>query len=292
MPIPPKDVKTVSTVGPSTQNLNPTKVKSTAQGRMSDGFLGSRGGLTSGLATTATNLFGGFVGKIVDDTDPTTVESPADVSTQVEGFFGNPGSKLFDGVLGFLSPILQGLTGGLSGIAQFIAGLFAIRWDQVDTHGQELGDLQSRTQYLEGVIGFAHSYATNDLSLTIGETKRPMTNQIGPAVGVQFTGGGFTLQSRGLWVADAHQTFDTYLIGAKDIWLGVRVFAPDGSLYAQRYSHSTEDAPSTLNVHLPFTTPAAGYRVEMWVHAAIGRGVWGGSANAGMSVFKESSETS
>lgn len=185
---------------------------------------------------------------------------------------------------GFIGGIFSRITEG--------ATLVGMRWGQMDQQAEDLGKLQDQTQYLLGVYGYAHSYALSELSLTLGDMKRPMTNQIGRAIGVQFTNGAYVLQTRGLWVADAHQTFDEYLIGSQGIWCGIRVYSPTGTLFAERYTHASESQVSTLTVHLPFTTPAPGYRVEMWVHAAIGRGIWGGSANAGLSVEKEDTETS
>ena len=205
------------------------------------------------------------------------------------------------GLFEFLFRLITGDSGWF-GSNGFVGGIFSriveattlqgMRWGQMDKQAEDLGKLQDQTQYLLGVLGYAHSYATSELSLTLGDMKRPMTNQIGRAIGVQFVNGAFVLQTRGLWVADAHQTFDEYLVGSQGIWCGIRVYSPSGALFAERYTHATESQASTLTVHLPFTVPAPGYRVEMWVHAALGRGIWGGSANAGLSVKKEDTETS
>ena len=167
MPIPsvdpPKDVQTVDTIGAATQNLNPTKVTSTATGRMSQGFLDTNAGLAGSVVSTATNLFGQFAGKIADDTDSTTVSSPDDVADQVQGFFSNPVTALFSSLLTFLSPILQGLTSGLSGVAATLAGLFQIRWDQVDNHEVQINDAIS--------LGNQNSQAITDLSDYIAAAK-------------------------------------------------------------------------------------------------------------------------
>jgi len=289
----PKDVKTVSNIGPATQNLNPTKVKSTSQGRMSSGFLGSRGGLTSGLATTATNLFGGFMGDIVDDTTGTTVESPDDVSTQVEGFFGNPGSKLFDGVLGLLSPILQGLSGGLSGIAGTLASLFGMRWDQVDFHDETITDLQDKTQKLQDVVGYGCAYMNTTTSTDFKGTKKKMAfaTQVGPIVGCTMDGFGYVLGSKGLWRADLQMTFDTYAIGVKTFDMDIRVYAPDGTLYDQQlFPDNTGSRAARTNV-FSFVVPSAGYKVYAYAQCAIGRGMLGGTGRSGFYVTKISGET-
>lgn len=129
LPIPspdlPKDVQTVDSLGAAIQNLNAATVKGTAQGRMSAGFLDSAGGLTSGLVTTATEVFGGFLGDIVDDSSPTTVESPEDVSDQVEEFFDNPASSLMKAVAGDLYEVLTGIEDGdLNDLGSWINGQF------------------------------------------------------------------------------------------------------------------------------------------------------------------------
>lgn len=146
----PKNVAATGDLGTSLQNLNSGKVEDKSQNQMSAGFLGSSGGLASGVVTSVTSLFSGFMGNLVDDASTVTAETPEDVEQQVETFFGNPGSKLLDALLGFLSPILQGLTAGLAGAALELANLFSGRWNQVDTqqtvineHDQSITELQA-----------------------------------------------------------------------------------------------------------------------------------------------------
>ena len=158
----------------------------------------------------------------------------------------------------------------------------------------ELAGLQDRTQKLEGVIGYAHAYASGGISMSLGSVKYSMSNQIGPVVGATMTNGPFILGSKGLWVADAHMSFDYYTIpfGVTKISLSIRVYAPNGSLHAIRTARDDTDQDGTLAVHEPFTIPSAGYYAEMWINAAIGRGVFGGSEWNGLSIEKRSTETS
>lgn len=156
----------------------------------------------------------------------------------------------------------------------------------------ELAGLQSRTQKLEGVIGYAHAYANGGLSLSLGSVKFPMSNQIGPLVGVTMTNGSFFLGSKGLWVADAQASFDTYGVGVKKISITAKVFSPGGLIHFQRSSIFDTGEENTRAVHMPFTIPSAGYYVELWLNAAIGRGVYGGSEWNGLSVNKISTEES
>ncbi len=113
----PKDVLQVSNLGTSTQNLNPSKMTNAAKGRMSQSFLGSGAGLPGGVATTATNLFGQFAGKIADDNDATTVENPADVNAQVTSFFGNPGTSILALVPVVVENLITGIFSGWFGSA-------------------------------------------------------------------------------------------------------------------------------------------------------------------------------
>lgn len=113
----PKDVLQVSNLGTSTQNLNPSKMTNAAKGRMSQSFLGSAAGLAGGVATTATNLFGQFAGKIADDNDATTVENPDDVNAQVTSFFGNPGTSILALVPVVVENLITGIFSGWFGSA-------------------------------------------------------------------------------------------------------------------------------------------------------------------------------
>lgn len=132
----PKDVLQVSNLGTSTQNLNPSKMTNAAKGRMSQSFLGSAAGLSGGVATTATNLFGQFAGKIADDNDATTVENPADVNAQVTSFFGNPGTSILDLIFGALISALGGIPiigGAIQSLAGWMNGTHDTANEALDT---------------------------------------------------------------------------------------------------------------------------------------------------------------
>ena len=196
------------------------------------------------------------------------------------------GAGLWGGIVDrIVDSIADALTGGA---ASTLAGLTSF----FNTKHAELAELQSKTQALEGVIGYAHAYVDGSISTTAGDKKLAMTNQIGPKTGVTITSGSFYLGSKGLWVADAHCTFDFLNVGVTALTLAIRVYTPGGSLYAQRWAVLDSNDETTLAVHMPFTVPASGYYVEMWCNAALGRGIFGGSANNGLSVNKVSTETS
>lgn len=185
-------------------------------------------------------------------------------------------------------------TGGTKGAFGNAQNEFRINIkNPIDAQQVELAGLQSRTQKLEGVIGYAHAYASGGISMSLGSVKYSMSNQIGPVVGATMTNGGFILGSKGLWVADAHMSYDYYTVpfGVTKISLSVRVYAPNGSLHAIRTARDDSDQDGTLTVHMPFTVPSAGYYIEMWINAALGRGVFGGSEWNGLSANKISTET-
>lgn len=182
------------------------------------------------------------------------------------------------------SEILGGVTASTEKIKLFGGGVAETQ--------TELAGLQDRTQELEGVIGYAHAYATGGISLSLGSVKYPMSNQIGRVVGATMTNGSFILGSKGLWVADGQASFDFLNVGVTKISLTLKVFTPGGSEYFKRTSIFDTGEQNTRAVHMPFTVPSAGYYVELWVNAAIGRGVFGGSEWNGLSVSKISTETS
>lgn len=152
----PKDVLQVSNLGTSTQNLNPSKMTNAAKGRMSQSFLGSAAGLPGGVATTATNLFGQFAGKIADDNDATTVENPADVNAQVTSFFGNPGTSILDLIFGALISALGGIPiigGAIQSLAEWLNGTHDTANEALDTTVSVTTQVTQVTQVLNAPTG-------------------------------------------------------------------------------------------------------------------------------------------
>ena len=152
----PKDVLQVSNLGTSTQNLNPSKVTNAAKGRMSQSFLDSGAGLPGGVATTATNLFGQFAGKIADDNDATTVENPADVNAQVTSFFGNPGTSILDLIFGALISALGGIPiigGAIQSLAGWLNGTHDTANEALDTTVSVTTQVTQVTQVLNAPTG-------------------------------------------------------------------------------------------------------------------------------------------
>lgn len=208
-------------------------------------------------------------------------------------------AQVFSRIVSVLSGFLN-LGDLLDNIARAITGngAFGGEGALVDIFGfgydtrTDLGNLEDRTQDLEGVIGYSHSYSSGGISAnpTAGDIKLSMTNVIGSNVGTTFANGGVVLASRGLWVASLPLTVDFYLAGSMYTNAQIRVYAPDGSLYRQRIAEADSGERETHFVHLPFTVPTAGYRVEAWCNAAAGRGIKGGSTWNGLSVEKRSLE--
>lgn len=232
-------------------------------------------------------------------------EDTKDISQRLADQMKNPAglilSQVFARILSVLSGFLS-LGDLLGNIARAITGngAFGGEGALVDIFGFgqqtrfDLGDLQDRTQDLEGVIGYSHSYSSGGISSnpTAGDIKLSMTNVIGSNVGTTFTNGGVVLLSKGLWVASLPLTADYYNPPFASYYVNaqIRVYAPDGSLHAQRIFEADTMSRTSLHVHLPFTVKTAGYRVEAWCNAAAGRGIKGGSVWNGLSVEKRSLE--
>lgn len=159
---------------------------------------------------------------------------------------------------------------------------------------EDISTLQSKTQKLEGVIGYGHSYSDGGQSPAIaGDIRIPVDRQIGALVGATIVNGSIYLASRGLWIADGQLSFEGYTtLGSTYFNVQIRVYAPNGTLHFQRIAEAVTGERETLTVHVPFTVPDPGYYVELWANAAFGRGIRGGSVWNGMSVDKRSTEKS
>lgn len=193
---------------------------------------------------------------------------------------------------GNIGDVLGGVRDAVTGIG---AGAHQALEDILShTNGvdSDIGDLQSRTQALEGVIGYINTYCSGGFSMSAGDMFIPMNVQVGPSVGVVYSGNTVYLASKGLWVADVNMNIDYLNIGTVYTNAQVRVYAPNGSLHAQRIMESDTGKRHSLSCHLPFVVPSSGYYVQVWANAALGRGFKGGSIWNGLSVEKRSSETS
>lgn len=177
---------------------------------------------------------------------------------------------------------------GFNGMNGFFNGLLGI----IDGHTVELAGLQSTTQKLEGIIGYAHGYIAGGWSGQLGPAKRGVTGVIGPTEGVTRQAGAYYLHSKGLWVADGRLNIDQagILVGTTTE-LQIRVYSPGGSLHAIAVSLENTGGRHCHVVHLPFTVPSAGYYVEFWADVPVARNAWGGSQFNGFSVEKRSLET-
>ncbi|NKS60609.1 hypothetical protein GS504_24460 [Rhodococcus hoagii] len=210
--------------------------------------------------------------------------------TPIDGAFGNARNTLWGpgGFLGLIiATITQGIASTLGELSSFFGNLFGL----IDTHTVELAGLQSTTQKLEGVIGYAHGYITGGWSGQLGPAKRSVTGVIGTTVGVTRQSGAYYLHSKGLWVADARMNIDQagFAVGTTTE-LQIRVYSPSGALHAIAVSLHNTGARHPHVVHLPFTVPSAGYYVEFWADVPVARNAWGGSQFNGFSVEKRSLE--
>lgn len=197
---------------------------------------------------------------------------------------------------GFLTQALQGL---VAGPLQFISDLIGMRWDQVDGQGSHLADIETRTQELEGVIGYGSSYM-NSASLTpgIGWSKLPFRQAFGPMVGMVHDnglGGGFyILGSKGLWEVSYKAVFDVLLGPVNtDMWLSCAVYTPGGGLYDRQSIKSTSSGQVTLGETTRFVVPTSGYRMQVEAQCGTAyRTLLASREYSSFNVIKISNETS
>lgn len=241
------------------------------------------GGGTPGLPGSGAEDTKDISGKVADK-----MKDPAG------GILGQVFTRILNVLSGFLNlddllvSIANAITGGIVGGSGPLFDIFNFG----QTTRSDLGDLQDQTQKLQDVIGYSHSYSGGGISFQFsGDIKLGMTNQIGPHVGTTFTNGGVVLLSKGLWVADLALTMDYLSIGFVYTNAQIRVYKPNGTLHAQRIAEADSGEKESHSVHLPFVVDSAGYYVEVWCNAAVGRGVRGGSIWNGLSVEKRSTET-
>ena len=231
-------------------------------------------------------LFGIDLSAFFDVVDGILAPVQAVINQVIDIFNGlvvTPINAAIAGVADWFAGIVGDVAGALAGIT----GLNSSKANQTD-----LAALQSRTQTLEGVIGFGHAYCSGGFSMNAGDMFIPMNVQVGPIVGVVHAGNSFYLGSKGLWVADVNCGLDFLNIGVVYTNIQIRVYTPGGSLFAQRFAEADTDKRHNLAVHLPFVVPTSGYYVQVWGNAGVGRGFKGGSAWNGLSVTKVSSEES
>ena len=199
-----------------------------------------------------------------------------------------------------LQKIVTGVTAGLLPIFKTAAELMSLRWAQVDGHESSIGDLQDKTQKLEGVIGYGCRYMSSSPGVTTSPTVMPFDTQIGPAVGVTLQSGGrYRLDSKGLWRFEAQTFFQTANLAPPRCFMDIVIRNPSGAEFARLKAMGSTDQGLTITNVMPVVIPAAGYTVEVqaWTSSlpivgASWRSIVGGLGTTRFSVFKISSETS
>ena len=204
----------------------------------------------------------------------------------------------FIGTLQRVVGVVTGIATGLTGEWGESALLVALRWAQADRHELQIGDLQDKTQVLEGIIGHASFWMPTSPGTTTSITRMPFTAQSGPLVGVQSLGDGrLRLLSRGSWDINAQVEFWGGLLMPPGTYMRILVRDPSGAPFFYRDAKaSTSDNVTVTNV-ANVVVPASGYTVEVeaWTDSIpIGgttRGIRGGLNTTGLYVRKVSSET-
>ena len=188
-----------------------------------------------------------------------------------------------------------------------IAGLlsaFTGKWSKVDQTALDLYDTMTRTQKLEGVIGYGSARMSgsftpgnNDNDTGVATTRVPFRTGFGPKVGLTHAiasgNGFFVLGSAGLWEFSTKVTWDFLIGGDHGVFLTTTVLAPNGTVFYQSpMVTETTDTESTIGETGRFVVPAAGYRVEVRASARTSyRGIRGDVGYSQLNLLKVSSET-
>ncbi|GAA2071757.1 hypothetical protein GCM10009722_41050 [Williamsia deligens] len=290
----PQGVLSPDDLGSALQDHTQDKYRQLAAGRFPGIAQSTSAGSpasVSGPLGFVINLYSNLASRVAL-ADPATVTKPDDIVGKAGGFFsGLP-------LVSWLEDLYKMLTGnsnGLTGLAATIAGLVGIRWGQVDSHATQIADLQDKTQTLLNVIGYGCSYMndTVDWDIRTAGAKKKMifATQVGPIVGCSISNGGYTLNSKGLWRIDLQMTFANIVLVSGAIDMDIRVYKPNGDLFAQKFYHDESSAWVSRTNIFSVVVPDAGYRVEAWAGAAFGRKIVGGQPSCGLNVIKISGET-
>lgn len=208
----------------------------------------------------------------------------------------NPIGAIFQGLL----MALQGVATGIFGFLDDIAGLFELRWDQVDSHDYAIGDLQDKTQQLEGVIGYGCRYMSSSPGVNTSPATMPFDTQVGPVVGCELMSGGKTkLLSKGLWRFEAQVVFKWAKFAPPGCFMDIVIRKPDGSEFTRLKAKAASDEEVTVTNVMPVVVPSAGYTAEVqaWtsgipILGGSWRSIGGGFTTTRFSCFKISDETS
>lgn len=212
------------------------------------------------------------------------------------GLLGLLMERAFSGIAGALTSLVGGFAGALGDIFGWkrqTENNLADVTQNVYSHDTELAGLQSKTQKLEGVIGYGHSYSEGLTSWSVFTLfKVPMDRQVGPIEGVAVQNGSLRLDTKGLWRASAQVQWSAWNIPyAGELQLEIRVYTPDWGLHSRKNVTFDGVEPMTLITDLAFTVPESGYFVELWTKGALGRTLLSGSATNHLYVSKVSTET-
>jgi len=222
--------------------------------------------------------------------DQTTVQNSLKQGVQSDPNWNGANGGFFNVVGLAISGIASGINNFLDDAARALGSLFGT----VQTHDEQIIDLQDKTQVLEDIIGYGCAYMNNNTQWSVFQSSRAVhfDRQVGPIVGATMDGTGFVLQSKGLWRADCQMTFDVYAVGNYAIDMDIVVLDPAGNVFARKNYHDVNSNYVTRTNIFSFVVPSAGYKVQVWSASGAGRGQLGGPVRTGFNVTKISGETS
>lgn len=253
------------------------------------------GGITSYLSAFGVGASGAERAPLADRNQENVMDI---LKTDMEPVWEEAFEKYNTGMAGMLLRIVTGVSSELTGAFRTIGELVSLRWAQVDNHESYLGDLQDRTQNLEGVIGYGCRYMSSSPGVTTTKSTMPFDTNVGPMVGVTpLSGGRFRLDSKGLWRFESQLRFWGAALAPPECFMDILIRKPDGSEFARLSAIASSSNEITVTNVMPVVVPTAGYTAEVqaWTSAlpVLGtwRGIGGGLGTTRFSVFKISSET-
>lgn len=186
----------------------------------------------------------------------------------------NPIGAIFQGLL----MALQGIATGIFGFLDDIAGLFELRWQQIDDIQDGQTSLNDRVDLLSPLEDYGSCYAPGQGGLLVNGTGvKPFTQQIGPMTGCHADGSGrIVLEDKGLWEITARMSWSWTVLSGTVAWY-VRILRPDGSVFSQQLDRVTDANEMTRHITTTVVVPDPGYRVEVYVSSSVtGREIFGG----------------
>lgn len=222
--------------------------------------------------------------------DNVTEALKVDADQDYLGSFGDFNTGLLGTLLGMFTGVAGALTGIPAAIANMMAGLF----QEVDSQGSDIRDLQDTTTDLSLATGHATAYMSSSPGTTTTATRMPFTSRSGTLRGVTDLGNGqWRLDSGGEWDLSAQVEFYGGAFAPPSTYMQIVVRKPDGSVFDGITAKGSSSDTITMTNITSTMVPGPGYTVEVmaWtsefpVLGGNWRGISGGYATTRLRIRK------